>query len=63
MVRQQSGNSGSRRRMEQCVSGRVRVGEFELDLNSGELCTLGTVNGDGRVLLREQTIPGSENAD
>src|SRR6267378_3024669 len=54
MVRQQSGNSGSRRRMEQCVSGRVRVGEFELDLNSGELCTLGTVNGDGRVLLREQ---------
>src|SRR6267378_2867525 len=54
MVRQQSGNSGSRRRMEQCVSGRVRLGEFQLDLSSGELRTLGAVNGDGKILLREQ---------
>src|SRR5258708_31994705 len=40
--------------MAQGLAGRVRLGGFELDLNSGELCSLGTVNGDGKVLLREQ---------
>jgi TolB-like protein/DNA-binding winged helix-turn-helix (wHTH) protein/lipoprotein NlpI len=36
------------------LSSRVRLGGFQLDLKSGELCSLGTVNGDGKVLLREQ---------
>jgi serine/threonine protein kinase len=40
--------------MAQDLAGRVRLGGFQLDLNSGELCTLGTVNGNGKVLLREQ---------
>ncbi len=40
--------------MAQGLASRVRLGGFELDLNSGELCSLGTVNGDGKVLLREQ---------
>ncbi len=40
--------------MAQGLAGRVRLGGFELDLNSGELCSLRTVNGDGKVLLREQ---------
>jgi len=40
--------------MTQDLAGRVRLGEFQLDLSSGELCTLGAVNGDGKVLLREQ---------
>jgi TolB-like protein/DNA-binding winged helix-turn-helix (wHTH) protein/Flp pilus assembly protein TadD len=40
--------------MTQDLAGRVRLGGFELDLNSGELRLLGTINGDGRVLLREQ---------
>src|SRR5258708_26074267 len=33
---------------------RVRVGAFELDLKSGELCSVGVYEADGRVLLREQ---------
>lgn len=36
------------------LAHRVRLGGFELDLNSGELCSLGTVDGDGKVLLRQQ---------
>src|SRR5713226_4280790 len=40
--------------MAQGLAGRVRLGGFEIDLNSGELCSLRTVNGDGKVLLREQ---------
>jgi eukaryotic-like serine/threonine-protein kinase len=40
--------------MAENLAGRVRLGGFQLDLNSGELCALGTVNGSGRVLLREQ---------
>src|SRR5260370_13850696 len=42
--------------MAQGLAGRVRLGGFELDLNSGELCSLRTVNGDGKVLLREQSF-------
>ena len=38
--------------MERPLSGRVRVGDFELDLKTGELCS--TVNRDQKVLLREQ---------
>jgi eukaryotic-like serine/threonine-protein kinase len=38
----------------QDLARRARLGGFELDLNSGELCSLGAVNGDGKVLLREQ---------
>jgi serine/threonine protein kinase/tetratricopeptide (TPR) repeat protein len=34
--------------------GRVRLGAFEIDLTSGELRSVGAVNGDGKVLLREQ---------
>jgi eukaryotic-like serine/threonine-protein kinase len=40
--------------MTQDLSYRVRLGGFQLDLESGEMCSLGTVNGDGKVLLREQ---------
>jgi len=40
--------------MTQDLAGRVRLGEFQLDLSSGELRTLGAVNGDGKILLREQ---------
>src|SRR5258708_36025224 len=40
--------------MTQDLASRVRLGGFELDHNSGELRLLGTINGDGRVLLREQ---------
>jgi len=40
--------------MTQDLAGRVRLGEFQLDLSSGELRTLGAVNGGGKVLLREQ---------
>ena len=36
------------------LPGRVRLGVFEIDLSSGELRSVGTVNGDGKVLLREQ---------
>ncbi len=40
--------------MAQDLAGRVRLGGFQLDLSSGELCALGTVDGDGKILLREQ---------
>src|SRR5208282_2964097 len=33
---------------------RVRFAGFEIDLRSGELCLVGTVDGNGKVLLREQ---------
>ena len=40
--------------MVQGLAGRVRLGGFEIDLRSGELRSVGTVNSDGKVLLREQ---------
>jgi serine/threonine protein kinase len=40
--------------MQHALQGRVRIGGFELDLKSGELCSIGTVDGDSRILLREQ---------
>jgi serine/threonine protein kinase/Flp pilus assembly protein TadD len=40
--------------MAQDLAGRVRLGGFQLDLNSGELCVVGTVDGDSKILLREQ---------
>jgi DNA-binding winged helix-turn-helix (wHTH) protein len=40
--------------MEKALQGRVRIGGFELDLKSGELCSIRTVNGDSKILLREQ---------
>jgi len=38
----------------QALTGCVRLGVFEIDLSSGELRSVGTVKGDGKVLLREQ---------
>jgi DNA-binding winged helix-turn-helix (wHTH) protein len=38
----------------QGFTGRVRLGEFEIDLRSGELRSAGTANGVGKVILREQ---------
>src|SRR5688572_2894210 len=35
-------------------SARVRVGSFELDLRSGELCPAGAAVAAERVILREQ---------
>jgi len=40
--------------MAEDLAGRVRLGGFQLDLDSGELCALGAANGNGKVLLREQ---------
>src|SRR5258706_14694556 len=40
--------------MAQGLAGRVRLGGFEIDLRSGELRAVGTVDGNGKVLLREQ---------
>jgi eukaryotic-like serine/threonine-protein kinase len=40
--------------MEHGLSGRVRLGGFQLDLKSGELCSVVTTNGTSKVLLREQ---------
>src|SRR5437762_14096597 len=42
--------------MEQAPTNRVRLGGFELDLRTGELYPVGTVGGDGKILLREQTF-------
>jgi serine/threonine protein kinase len=42
--------------MAQGLAGRVRLGRFEVDLRSGELCLVGAVDGDGKVLLREQSF-------
>src|SRR5246127_3159252 len=37
--------------------GRARFGGFELDLKSGELCSIGTADGNNnKVLLREQSF-------
>src|SRR6266705_4977368 len=38
--------------MKQAVSGRVRFGDFEFDLKTGELCS--TSDPAARILLREQ---------
>src|SRR5258708_28711064 len=43
-----------RLQMASAAQDRVRVGAFELDLKSGELCPVGVYEADGRVLLREQ---------
>jgi serine/threonine protein kinase/tetratricopeptide (TPR) repeat protein len=40
--------------MEHGLSNRVGLGGFQLDLKSGELCSVGMANGDSKVLLREQ---------
>src|SRR5882757_10944799 len=40
--------------MAESLEGRVRLGGFEINLRSGELRAVGAVNGDGKVLLREQ---------
>src|SRR4051812_29092903 len=40
--------------MAQGLAGRVRLGTFEIDLRSGELRLVGTLDGGGKVLLREQ---------
>jgi eukaryotic-like serine/threonine-protein kinase len=40
--------------MESFLQGRVRLGNFELDLKSGELHCLATTDGAGKILLREQ---------
>jgi serine/threonine protein kinase/tetratricopeptide (TPR) repeat protein len=42
--------------VENPVPGRIRFGGFELDLKSGELCPIGTVAGEGKVVLREQAF-------
>src|SRR6266481_5901299 len=38
--------------MREAVSGRARIGEFELDLKTGELCSI--TEPDNKTLLREQ---------
>ncbi len=48
--------SQSHRSVERANQGRVRFGGFELDLKSGELYPIGTVLGEGKVLLREQSF-------
>src|SRR6266403_4242005 len=40
--------------MAESLEGRVRLGGFEMNLRSGELWPVGAVNGDGKLLLREQ---------
>src|SRR5882672_8350946 len=40
--------------MAESLEGRVRLGGFEINLRSGELRPVGAVNGDGKLLLREQ---------
>src|SRR5246500_3708302 len=43
--------------MEHPALGRARFGGFELDLKSGELCSVGTADGNhNKVLLREQSF-------
>src|SRR5690348_10796338 len=43
--------------MEHPAPGRARFGGFELDLTSGELCSIGTADGNNnKVLLREQSF-------
>jgi serine/threonine protein kinase/tetratricopeptide (TPR) repeat protein len=40
--------------MEDGLAGRVRLGGFELDLHTGELCPVGGEDGTPKKLLREQ---------
>src|SRR5258706_7883067 len=40
--------------MAESLEGRVRIGGFEINLRSGQLWPFGAVNGDGKLLLREQ---------
>src|SRR6267378_3312656 len=40
--------------MAESLEGRVRLGGFEINLRSGELRPVGAVNGDAKLLLREQ---------
>jgi serine/threonine protein kinase len=40
--------------MKDGLSGRIRLGAFELDLHTGELCPIGADNGRQIILLREQ---------
>lgn len=40
--------------MKDGFTGRIRLGAFELDLHSGELCPIGADNGRQIILLREQ---------
>src|SRR5258706_13362452 len=40
--------------MAQLLAGRLRLGGFEIDLNSGELWLAGTADGGAKNLLREQ---------
>jgi len=42
--------------MPQAPHGRVRLGAFELDLQSGELRPIGAGEANGKVLLREQSF-------
>src|SRR5215813_10146001 len=42
--------------MPQAPYGRVRLGAFELDLQSGELRPIGAGEANGKVLLREQSF-------
>ncbi len=43
--------------MEHPAQGRARFGGFELDLKSGELCSIDTADGNNnKVLLREQSF-------
>src|SRR5260370_32573625 len=42
--------------MENTRLTRVRFGSFELDLESGELRSIGTANANNKVLLREQSL-------
>src|SRR6266536_1234995 len=43
--------------MEHPAPGRARFGGFELDLKSGELCSIGTADGNNnKVLLRQQSF-------
>jgi len=43
--------------MEHPAPSRARIGGFELDLKSGELCSIGTADGNNnKVLLREQSF-------
>jgi serine/threonine protein kinase/tetratricopeptide (TPR) repeat protein len=42
--------------MAESLEGRVRLGGFEINLRSGELWPGGAVNGDGKLLLREQPL-------
>src|SRR5882724_8108806 len=42
--------------MQSPPSSRVRFGAFELNLTTGELCSIGSGEADNKVLLREQSL-------